>query len=211
MRSISARAAPSRGCSQIKLASMLTMRPGTVPIDGAQQIDRVRTLPPLLLGREERADVAPARGAEQRVDHRVGEDVGVGVAGQTALVLDLDPAEDQASTLGEAVAVVADPDAHLSNPRRPRHRAARAGAGAPRRRQISPTPERVEKLDRPLVAEADLLGQVGVGGEREAAPRLDAHLGELRRRIDLANRLAQSRGRDLHRDPLSTIASIAGS
>jgi hypothetical protein len=63
------------------------------------------------------AEVAEAGGAEQRVDHGMGEDVGVGVAGEAALVLDLDPAEDERAAVVEAVAVVADPDrahgAHL--------------------------------------------------------------------------------------------------
>src|SRR6185437_13666299 len=47
---------------------------------GAQEIDRVGVAPALLLRREERADVTAPRGAEDRVDHRVGEHVGVGVA-----------------------------------------------------------------------------------------------------------------------------------
>ena len=48
---------------------------------------------------------------------------------------------------------------------------------------------------------AHLLRRVGVGGEREAGAGLDAHLGEGRRRVDLGDRLAQARGRDLDRDP----------
>ena len=111
-------------------------------------------------------------GAEQGVDHRVGEHVGVGVAGEAALVLDLDPAEDQPAALGEAVAVVADPDAHPAHdPRAPRRRAARAGARGPRRRR-SPSPRgRRGTRTRLVVAEADLLGQVGVGGEGEDGAR----------------------------------------
>ena len=52
--------------------------------------------------------------AEQRVDDRVGEHVGVGVAGQAAVVLDAHAAEDQRPPLGEAVRVLADAgrDAH---------------------------------------------------------------------------------------------------
>src|SRR5215213_2367505 len=82
--------------------------------DGAQHVDRVGVAPALLVVGEERADVARAGRPEQRVDHRVGEHVGVGVAGEAELVLDLDTAQDQAAALGEAVAVVADPDAHRS-------------------------------------------------------------------------------------------------
>src|ERR1700679_3807258 len=62
-----------------------------------------------------------------------------------------------------------------------------------------PHPELIEELDRAVVAEADLLGQVGVGGEREGPPRLDHELGELTRRVELADRLAQARGGELDR------------
>ena len=55
------------------------------------------------------ADVAQPGGAEQRVGDRVGEHVGVGVAGQAALVRDLDAAEHERPALLEAVRV--DPDA----------------------------------------------------------------------------------------------------
>ena len=41
-----------------------------------------------------------------------------------------------------------------------------------------PHSEAVEELHRAVVLEADLLGQVGVGGERERGSRLDAELGE---------------------------------
>ena len=69
----------------------------------------------LLVVRKEVADVAEPGGAEQGVDHRVGEDVGVGVAGEAAVVLDLDPAEHKPLALHEAVAVVASPD-RIANP-----------------------------------------------------------------------------------------------
>src|SRR6188474_3873191 len=44
---------------------------------GPQQVDRIGIPPALVVVGEERADIAHARGAEQGVDHRVGEDVGV--------------------------------------------------------------------------------------------------------------------------------------
>jgi hypothetical protein len=40
------------------------------------------------------ADVTERGGAEQRVDHRVGEDVGVGVAGEATVARDLDAAKN---------------------------------------------------------------------------------------------------------------------
>ena len=200
IRSISARWSASRGSSQISGRVDVDDPPGDRADGGAQQVDRVGVAPALVVVGEERADVAAAGGAEQRVDHRVGEDVGVGVAGEAALVLDLDAAEDEPAALGEAVAVVADADAHRLNSRRPRRRAAPGAAARRSKTAISLDPELGEELERPVVAEADLLGQVGVGGEREGGARLDAHLGEGARRIELADRLAQAGGRDLDRD-----------
>ena len=57
-------------------------------------------------GREERADVAEVRGAEDRVDERVRDDVAVGVAGQTARILDRHAAEHERHALLERVRVV---------------------------------------------------------------------------------------------------------
>jgi hypothetical protein len=64
-----------------------------------------------------------------------------------------------------------------------------------------PHPQLVEELHGAVVFEADLLGEVGVGGEGEDGARLDAHLGELPRGVELADRLADAGGRDLDRDP----------
>ena len=75
--------------------------------------------------RETAADVALAKRPEHRVGQRVGEYVGVGVAEQPAIVLDLDTAEHEPATLGERVHVVAQPDAHHADSppsRRPQHR-----------------------------------------------------------------------------------------
>ena len=58
------------------------------------------------------ADVAGAGGAQQRVDDRVQQDVGVGVAGQPGLALKRDAAEDERPPGLEAVDVVADADSH---------------------------------------------------------------------------------------------------
>ena len=78
-------------------------------------------------------DVAQAGGAEQRVDDRVGEDVGVRVAGEPLLVRDVDAAEDEPATGREGVRVDADagPDRHPSGSSR---RARRS------KTQISSTP-----------------------------------------------------------------------
>src|SRR5665811_1202495 len=113
---------------------------------GAQQVDRVGAAPALLVVGEEGADVAAAGGAQQRVDHRVGEHVGVGVAAEAARVLDLHTAQDQRPALGEAVTVVADADAHLSDSRLP-GRAVTPNCAAGARRRRSP-PRRARRGTR---------------------------------------------------------------
>src|SRR4029450_931401 len=59
--------------------------------------------------REQLTEVAEAAGAEQRVDHGVGEYIGIGVAREAAVVFDLDAADHKSLTGFEAMAVVADP------------------------------------------------------------------------------------------------------
>src|SRR6478672_7439072 len=119
---------------------------GNRPHHRAQQVDRIGPLPPLVVVGEHRADVAAAGGAEDGVDHGVDEDVRVGVAGEAAGMVDLDPAQNQAPALGEAVAVIADADHGLQPTRLP--------SGARRRcrrskTQISPTPRSSRKSTAP--------------------------------------------------------------
>jgi hypothetical protein len=82
--------------------------------DVAQQRHRVGSRPRRIGVGEQQPDVAQAGGAEQRVDDRVGEHVGVGVTGQAGLVRDLDAAEHEPPPGGEPVRVDADAgaDAH---------------------------------------------------------------------------------------------------
>ena len=61
------------------------------------------------------ADVAEAGRAEKRVDQRVSDHIAVGVAGEPARVVDLDPAEHERHAVVEGVGVDADPDAVLSH------------------------------------------------------------------------------------------------
>ena len=134
-----------------------------------------------------------AGGAEQRVDHRVREDVGVGVAGQALLVRDVDAAEDQRPAGGERVRVDAEAGADhqpIGSIRRspPLEHAQLGHAGVG------------ERGERVVVAEAELLGHVRVGGERDRQAGVDRHLQQRRRRVELADGLAQPRRRDLHRD-----------
>jgi hypothetical protein len=75
-----------------------------------------------------------AGGAEDRVDDRVGEHVGVGVAREAQLVRDLDAAEDQAAIRGEAMRVDADAraDAHPMGSMRRVRRSKTASSVTPR-------------------------------------------------------------------------------
>ena len=57
-----------------------------------------------------------ARGAEHGVHERVGDDVAVGVAGETCLAVELDAAEDERRLVGEGVRVDADADPETAHP-----------------------------------------------------------------------------------------------
>src|SRR4029077_19577649 len=69
-------------------------------------------------GGEALADAPLAGGTEQRVDHGVGQHVGVGVPVQAPLVRNLDAPEDQPASGGETVGVKADAgqNAHRARP-----------------------------------------------------------------------------------------------
>src|SRR5205085_1244509 len=64
-----------------------------LPVGLAEQLDAVRTAKPLVARRKQRADVAEARGAQDRVEERVGEHVTVGMARKAARVVEPDAAE----------------------------------------------------------------------------------------------------------------------
>ena len=78
-------------------------------------------------------------------------------------------------------------------------RPARAGARRPSNTQISLDADLLEQRERVLVAEAELVGRVGVARERDRQPGADRLLEEAARGVDLADRLAQPGGRDLDR------------
>ena len=83
-------------------------RSASVGDDGAQQQHRVGVAVLLVGVGEVLADVAHRGGAEQRVDDRMGQHVGVGVAVEAELVRDGDPAEDERAPGHEPVRVPAD-------------------------------------------------------------------------------------------------------
>src|SRR5262249_58882215 len=76
--------------------------------------------------REQEADVALPRGAQERVDHRVQEDVAVGMAQGPAGMGDLDAAQEELPSGDQFVNVPTVPDGHekanITWPMGPRHR-----------------------------------------------------------------------------------------
>ena len=74
----------------------------------AQQLQRIGAGERLVGVREVRPEIPQTGGAEQGVDQRVGQDVGVRVPGEAAVVLDADAAEDECPSRLEAVGVPAD-------------------------------------------------------------------------------------------------------
>src|SRR5918911_5063035 len=58
----------------------------------------------------------------------------------------------------------------------------------------------VQRRERAVVSVADVLGLVRVRGERDRQSRVEAQGEQLGSRIDLPDRLAKARGRDLDRD-----------
>ena len=145
--------------------------------DCAQQLDRVGVAPALVGVREVLADVAEAGRAEQRIDDRVGKDVGVGVARQAALgVRHLDAAEHQRAARLEAVRVVA--DARAERPARKRSSDRLQPPRAALEDGQLGHPEPAQPLHRPLVLVAELLGHVGVARQRHRAAGIEAHLQE---------------------------------
>ena len=85
-------------------------RAGRRPRAGAPSLAMPRGRP--RVGREQPAEVALARGAQQRVGDGVQHDVTVRVTGQPRRARDLDPAQAQARAGAERMAVVAEADAH---------------------------------------------------------------------------------------------------
>ena len=65
----------------------------------------------VVVRRKERADVAEAGGAEQRVGERMGDDVTVGVADEPARMVDRDAAEHERDAVAERMRIDANADA----------------------------------------------------------------------------------------------------
>ena len=199
-RSISARSGPSRGSSQTRVASMLTIGPLEHADHGAQHVDRVGVAPALLVVGEERADVTACRRprAGRRSPHGSGHRRRSGRRDRARAR----PRPRRGSAAGPRRSG----GCRSRSRRHARFSPTPAPSGSNRRSrcsktQISPTPSPPRNSTALVIPEPDLLGQVGVGGEGEGGAGLDAHLGEGRRRVELADRLAQPGGRDLDRDP----------
>ena len=99
------------GSSAITVASTLTTAYPAARTMTAHSLEQRRAVGiPVggIGGWEMAADVAEGGGAEEGVGDGVEEHVGVGVPEQTALVRNLDAAQDQSAAGGEAMGVVAD-------------------------------------------------------------------------------------------------------
>ena len=77
--------------------------------NAGEHLHGVGIAPALIRVREALADVAQPCSAQQRVDHRVREHVGVGVTVQAQLERDLHPADQQLAPRDQPVGVEADP------------------------------------------------------------------------------------------------------
>jgi hypothetical protein len=78
------------------------------------------------------ADVTQPGGAEQRVDHGVGQHVGVGVPVEPELAFERDAAEHERPTGDQPVGVVADAGAHAHGPIGSRRRSRRSNTASSR-------------------------------------------------------------------------------
>ena len=111
--------------------------------------------------------------------------------GEPARMVDRDPAEDERHAVRERVRIEAGADAILAHP------SGSCRAHAPVEDAHRVAAGRTRERDRALEVFADEHGLVGVGRERD---RRRATAGAARVGIELADRLAQPRGRDLERD-----------
>ena len=114
---ICGRCGSSFGCSITTVASTCSIvqpRSPSIATRGPQQLERVGAAVALVGVGEVLADVTERGGAEQRVDDRVRQHVGIGMTEQPVRVRDLDAADDQRPALDQLVAVVAEAggDAH---------------------------------------------------------------------------------------------------
>ena len=170
--------------------------PPTRPTTARSSPSESASAPALVGVGEVLADVAEAGGAEQRVDDRVGEDVGVGVArrGRGRAAMSTPPRISRRPATRRC-------ESQPMPVRAAHRRSAPAAARGARTRRARSTPSVVEQLERLVVAEAELVGRVGVAGQRDRVAGVDDHLQERAGRVDLADRLAQPGGRDLDGDP----------
>ena len=197
-------AAPSRGASQITVASTLATGPSSIPTTVRSRSSESASRQRLVVGREVGAEVAEPGGAEQRVDHRVGDHVGVGVALEPELVLDLDPAEHQPPARRRS--------GGCRSRSRPSSERLHAGARGPRTRRSPRRPSRASSRPRARSRGRRPRARGRRRRARTTAPGVDAHLGERVGR-DRARRpaCASPAVETSTAIPVSAIASIAGS
>src|SRR3989442_15482926 len=88
------------------IARLADLRP-----DLPQQLRAVRASETRIVAREVRSEIAEVGRSEDRVHHRMEEDVTVGMANEPRRMLDRDTAQDQAAARRETVNIVPEPDA----------------------------------------------------------------------------------------------------
>ena len=141
------------------------------------------------------ADVAEAGGAQQRVDDRVGEDVGVGVPREARASPGISTPPRISGRPSSKRGVSMPIPVRIGQPIGSSRRSA-----ALEDAQLA-DPTLLEQLERVVVAVAEVVGDVGVAGERDRQPGVERRpRGSARDGVDLADRLAQPGGRDLDGD-----------
>jgi hypothetical protein len=85
------------------------------PVGIAEQLQRVRVVPALVVGGKERADVAEPGRSEHGVCEGVRDYIAVRVAGEAAREVDRDAAENEAEALLERVRIDAETDPKFSH------------------------------------------------------------------------------------------------
>ena len=119
---IASRCGPMRGASQTMVT--IEMRDPAAALGHAldrefQELVGRRAAPARIVGREMLADVAVGERAEDRVDQRMQRDVGVRMAGQPAVVRNLDAAEPDMIAVAEGVHVEAVAETQVRQARDP--------------------------------------------------------------------------------------------
>src|SRR5260370_12302680 len=113
-------------CAKVRLEAGLLGDDGAVDVDDAvarllddggrsrEQVEAGRVLVPGVVGGKVLTDVSQRRGAEQRVDDRMSQHIGIGMAVEAGWMLDLHATDDQIAAGLQRVDVVARADPQVA-------------------------------------------------------------------------------------------------